>query len=448
MADQPELRYVTSDGLSIAYQVGPNNGPDLIYIPGWVSNLALLWDEAYQGDFIRRLSSFSRLITFDKRGVGLSDRVELENLPTLEDRMDDVRAVLDAAGSETTFVFGHSEGSVMTALFAATYPQRTRGIVMFGAFAARIPSAGYPWAPDPTERREFIDSLSERWVDRAMVQDLVPSKAHDEDFIRSSQRYFRSAASPLAAQALLEMNNQSDIRDILHSVSVPTLLLHNTGDLDAAVEGARYMARAIPGARLIEFDSEDHVPWTENAEAILDEIEEFVTGSRPEPAVDRVLATVLFTDIVDSTATASEMGDAKWSQLLASHDAISREVVERHRGRLIKSTGDGILATFDGPARGIRCAQEIGARLQPLGISIRSGLHTGEIELRDQDIGGVGVHIASRVEDRAEPGEVLVSRTVRDLVAGSRIEFQRRGAFEFKGVPGEWELFTVAGGSP
>jgi class 3 adenylate cyclase len=277
-----------------------------------------------------------------------------------------------------------------------------------------------------------------------MIEDLAPSMIGNDDFLRSMQRYFRSAASPNAASALLAMNTQSDIRDILSSISVPTLLIHNIDDGDAAIEGARFMADTIPGARLVELDSADHVPWTENADVILSEIELFVTGTRHEPVLDRVLATVLFTDIVDSTAKASAMGDAEWSKLIGSHNEMSSELVERHRGRVIKSTGDGILATFDGPARGIRCAQAITERVHHLGINIRSGLHTGEIEVHDNDVRGIGVHIASRVEASAGPGEVVVSRTVRDLVSGSGIEFRSRGLSQLKGVPGDWELFTVS----
>jgi pimeloyl-ACP methyl ester carboxylesterase len=444
MTSPPELRYTTSDKLSIAYQICPPNGPDLVYVSGWVSNLALMWDDPYQSSFIERLSSFSRLITFDKRGVGLSDRVSLAELPTLEQRMDDVRAVLDAAESESTYLFGHSEGSVMSALFAATYPERTAGLVLFGAFASRIPSMDYPWARDPLERRAEAEAIGDEWPDRESIEELAPSMVGNEDFIRTVQRYFRSAASPTAARALLEMNTQSDIRDILSSITVPTLLIHNIADRDAAIEGARYMAKAIPNARLVELDSSDHVPWTENAATILGEIEEFVTGTRNEPVLDRVLATVMFIDIVNSTATASAMGDAQWSKLLASHDEISRDLIERHRGHAIKSTGDGILATFDGPARAIRCAQVITERVRHLGLRIRSGLHTGEIEIRDNDIGGVGVHIASRVEETAGPDEIVVSRTVKDLVSGSGVEFRSRGVHELKGVPGEWELFTVS----
>jgi class 3 adenylate cyclase len=308
-----------------------------------------------------------------------------------------------------------------------------------------VPSKEYPWAPDPLERQAFSEAIDDRWPEQADIEDLAPSMIGNDDFVQSVRRYFRSAASPTAARALFAMNSQTDVRDILPSITVPTLIIHNIADRNASIEGARFMAEAIPDARLVELDSADHLPWTETADHVLDEIEQFVTGTRKEPVLDRVLATVLFTDIVDSTATAASMGDARWSKLIALHDEISRELVERHRGRVVKSTGDGILATFDGPARGIRCAQAIAERVGPLGLQIRSGLHTGEIEIRDGDIAGVGVHIASRVEGAAGSGEVVVSRTVKDLVSGSGIEFRSRGITGLKGVPGEWELFTVSG---
>jgi class 3 adenylate cyclase len=308
-----------------------------------------------------------------------------------------------------------------------------------------VPSKQYPWAPDPLERQAFSEAIDDHWPEQADIEDLAPSMIGNDDFVQSVRRYFRSAASPTAARALFAMNSQTDVRDILPSITVPTLIIHNIADRNASIEGARFMADAIPDARVVELDSADHLPWAENADRILDEIEEFVTGARREPVLDRVLATVLFTDIVDSTATAASMGDARWSRLIASHDRVSRDLVERHRGRVVKSTGDGILATFDGPARGIRCAQAIAEHVGALGLQIRSGLHTGEIEIRDGDIAGVGVHIASRVEEAAGPGEVVVSRTVKDLVSGSGIEFRSRGAVSLKGVPGEWELFTVSG---
>jgi pimeloyl-ACP methyl ester carboxylesterase len=438
------VNYAHSGDLQIAYGVGPDNGPDLVYVSGWVSHLDMMWENDLQAAFLARLSSFSRLITFDKRGVGLSDGVPLDKLPTLEERMDDVRAVLDAVGSERPFLFGHSEGSVMSALFAATYPHRTAGLVLYGAYAARIPRDDYPWAPSPTDRAAFLQKILDHWPALEDMGTLAPSQADNETFIEDFTKYLRSGASPSAAHALAAMNTQADIRSVLGSIIVPTLLLHRTNDRDADIGGARYMADRIPAARLVELAGADHLPWTEDSDSVVDEIEEFVTGVRPSPTIDRVLATVLFTDIVDSTRVAAELGDAQWRRVIDAHDRISRDHVDRRSGTFVKTTGDGILATFDGPARAVRCAEAIARDVHPLGIAIRSGVHTGEIELRGNDIGGIAVHIAARVIGEAKEAEILTSSTVKDLVAGSGISFTSRGVHTLKGVPGEWTLYAAS----
>ena len=441
----PPVHYAKSDDLNIAYQVSDANGPDLVYVSGWASHLDMMWQNTYQAPFLRRLSQFSRLITFDKRGVGLSDRVSISDLPTLEQRMDDVRAVLDAAGSSEAYLFGHSEGSVLSALFAATYPKRTKGLMLYGAYAARVPQDDYPWAPSPADRAEFFEHVLNHWPELSGIESLAPSMAEDASFLEDFSRYMRSAASPAAAHALAVMNTEADIRSLLPTVTVPTLIIHRIGDRDAEIGGARYMAERIPDARLVELEGEDHLPWTEDSESVLSEIEQLVTGVKPEREVTRVLSTVLFTDIVDSTVQAVDLGDQKWRHLLDRHDAICRQEIGHYRGRLIKATGDGILATFDGPARAIRCGQAIGLAVRELGIEIRAGLHTGEIELRGDDIGGVAVHLASRVMGFARSSEVVVSRTVKDLVAGSGLTFTTLGPQALKGIPGTWELFVASG---
>lgn len=440
----PPVHYAKSDDLNIAYQVSESNGPDLVYVSGWASHLDMMWQNTYQAPFLHRLSQFSRLITFDKRGVGLSDRVSISDLPTLEQRMDDVRAVLDAVGSTQAYLFGHSEGSVLSTLFAATYPDRTNGLMLYGGYAARSPQDDYPWAPSPADRAEFLDHVLNHWPELSGIESMAPSMAGDASFVDDFNRYMRSAASPAAAHALAVMNTQADIRDILSSVPVPTLIIHRVGDRDAEIGGARYMVERIPNARLVELDGEDHLPWTEDSESVLSEIEQFVTGIRPEREVTRVLSTVLFTDIVDSTVRAVELGDEGWRRLLDRHDAICIQHISQYRGRLIKATGDGILATFDGPARAIRCGQAIAQAVRELEIEIRAGLHTGEIELRGDDIGGVAVHFASRVMGFAGSSQIVVSRTVRDLVAGSGLTFTSIGEKSLKGIPGDWELFIVS----
>jgi pimeloyl-ACP methyl ester carboxylesterase len=439
---QPQTRYTKSGDVNIAYQVVGEGALDLVYVSGWISNVELAWEEPTYARFLRRLASFSRLITFDKRGTGLSDPVPLHELPTLEERMDDLRAVLDAAGSERAALFGHSEGGNMSVLFAAAHPERAVALVTFGIFAKRRWSADYPWAPTAEARERMIHELERDWGGEMDVVELAPGA--DEAFRRRLATYLRRSASPGAAVALLRMNTEIDTRAVLPTIRVPTLVLHRSGDRDANVEEGRWIASQIPGARFVELPGEDHLPWVGDQDAVLDEVQEFLTGVRPPPEPDRVLATVLFTDIVGSTERATELGDRRWRELLERHHDLVRRQLDRFQGREVDTAGDGFLATFDGPARGIRCARAIGGAIGELGLDIRAGLHTGECELLGDKVAGVAVHTGARVAAHAAPGEVLVSQTVKDLVAGSGIEFEDRGVHELKGVPGAWRLYAVA----
>jgi len=439
-----ETQYALSGNIHIAYQVVGEGPLDLIYVPGWVSHVERAWEMPDYARFLKRLYSFSRLIMFDKRGTGLSDRVPIDQLPTLEERMDDLQAVMDAVGSKKAAFLGFSEGASLCALFAATYPEKTHAIIMFGSFAKRLWSPDYPWAPTTEERQQEYDLVGREWGKMMDVAHYVPSQIGDGAFLRNLVDYLRNAASPGAAVALLKMNTEIDIRNILPTINVPTLVIHRTGDQDAMVDGARWMADQIPGARFVELPGSDHFFWIGDQEAVLDEIQEFLTGEKPLPVVNRVLATILFTDIVESTRSAHQLGDKTWRRLLDKHDSLCEKTIRRYRGRLVKKTGDGIHATFDGPGRAIFCAKEISDLIsQELGMAVRAGLHTGEIELRGKETGGVAVHLAARVAALAGPDEVFVSRTVRDLVSGSGIEFEDQGTFELKGFPERWQIFKV-----
>jgi pimeloyl-ACP methyl ester carboxylesterase len=438
---RPETRYAKSGDLNIAYQVVGEGPLDLIYVPGWISNVELNWEEPALAHLLERLASFSRLILFDKRGTGLSDPVPLDRLPTLEERMDDVRAVLDAVGSQQTAVFGFSEGGLMSMLFAATYPERTAALALYGVFAKRSWSPDYPWAPKPDDREREIAELERKWSERMDLDQLAPSE--DDAFKDRLAAYFRRSASPGAAGALMRMNTQLDVRDVLPTIQVPTLVMHRTEDRDAKVEEGRWIAGQIPGAKFVELPGDSHTLWAGNPDEIVDEIEEFLTGARRGPEPNRVLATVLFTDIVGSTEQASKLGDRRWRELLDRHHGLIRQQLARYQGREVDTAGDGFLATFDGPARAIRCATAIQSGMPSVGLEVRAGVHTGECELFADKVAGVAVHTGARVLGKAEPGEVLVSQTVKDLVAGSGIEFQDRGSHELKGVPGEWRLYSV-----
>lgn len=437
----PETRYAKSGDVNIAYQVVGAGPPDLVHVPGWISHVELAWELPDLARGFERLAGFSRLIIFDKRGTGMSDPVPTEELPTLEQRMDDVRAVMDAAGSERAAIFGASEGGNMSMLFAATHPDRTIALCTFGSTAKRVWSPDYPWAPTPQARQEAFEYVEQHWTGGLDWSGLAPSL--DTAGIEEIARYYRRCATPGAAVALIKMNTYVDVRPILPTIQVPTVVMHRTEDRDANVEEGRYIATQIPNARFVEFVGADHSWWTQDRDAILDEVEELVTGVRPVPEPDRVLATVLFTDIVGSTERVAELGDRRWRELLAAHDDAVRRELERFRGREVDTAGDGFLATFDGPARAVRCAKAIEADVRALGLSIRAGVHTGECELEGEKVRGIAVHTGARVAALAGPGEVLVSSTVKDLTSGSGIEFEDRGAHELKGVPGEWRVYAA-----
>ncbi len=448
--DAPEVHYAKSGEVNIAYSVVGEGPFDLVFVVGWVlSTLEFAWDGP-PADFFRRLSSFCRLILFDKRGTGLSDRVQ--GIPQVETRMDDVRAVMDAVGSRRAAIMGVSEGGLMTALFAATYPERTAAAILYGTGATYIKADDYPWG---LSREEYLRHYAERarmWGSQKFLDERLassaPSLASDDKVRRWYGRYVRTSASPDASTRLALMNLEMDVRHVLPTIRVPTLVLHAAGDKWFDVGGARYMAGRIPGAELVILPSEDHA-WYANPEPAAREIERFLTRiwKRGEWEVyesERVLATVLFTDIVDSTAKAATLGDRAWRDLLQRHHAVIRRHLARFRGRELDTAGDGFFASFDGPARAIHCARAITETVKELGLEVRAGLHTGECEVVDGKVGGIAVHIGARVAAQAEPGEVLVSSTVKDLVAGSGIQFRERGVAELKGVPGEWRLYGVA----
>jgi len=437
----PETRYAKSGGINIAYQVTGSGDVDLVFIPGWVSHIEYAWEEPSFAPFLERMARFSRLILLDRRGTGLSD--PLDRLPTLEERMDDVRAVMDAAGSERAVLFGISESGPMCALFAATYPERTRGLVLCNTFAANRYSEAYPWALDDEQAAQFVAGVEARWGTGITASIFAPSRAHDEAFVRSWGRFERRAVSPGAMCKLIAMGRDTDVRQVLSSIRVPTLVLHRTGDRATPIEGGRFIAGRIPGAKLIEVAGQDHFPWVGDTAAILDEVEHFATGSAPRAEPDRVLATVLFIDIVDSTRLLAEWGDRRWRDLLAQFYRVLRRELDRHRGREIDTTGDGLFATFDGPARAIRCACATRDAVASLGVAIRAGLHTGECERLGDKVSGIAVHLGARVCGSAEANEVLVSNTVKDLVAGSALRFKDRGVHALKGVPGEWRLYAA-----
>jgi pimeloyl-ACP methyl ester carboxylesterase len=440
-AMEAPTRYADSDGVSIAYQVHGDGPLDLAFVPGFVSHVELLWEEPAVARFLRRLASFARLIVFDKRGQGLSDRPA--DPPTLEDSMDDLRAVMEAAGCTRPAILGVSEGGPMSILFAATFPDRVSSLVLYGTYARMVNAADFALGIPGEALDLSAERMRKEWGGPVGARLWAPSAAGDAEFERWWARLLRQGTSPAGAIALLDLYRELDVRAILPSIGVPTLVLHRRDDKIVPVRQARFLAEEIPDARYVEMAGEDHFAPVGDQETLLDEIEEFLVGSRRARELDRALATVLFTDIVGSTERAAELGDRRWRDLLESHDATVRQQLVVHRGREVKTMGDGFLATFDGPARAIRCAASIRDAVHELGIEIRSGIHTGEVELIGDDVGGMAVNIGTRIGALSGPGEVLVSSTVRELVVGSGLSFDERGAHALKGAPGEWRVYAA-----
>lgn len=434
---QPITQYAKSGNVHIAYQTFGAGPINVVMVPGFVSNVENYWEQPDFARFLRRLSSYARVVTFDKRGTGGSDRVS--ELPGLDVRMDDLRAVMDAAGMEQAALLGISEGAPLSVLFAATYPERCRALALYGSF-----SRFSYWFPSDQALANFFGYVEKAWGTGGSIQRFAPSRANDAAFQQWWGRNERLGASPAAVTALMRMNSQIDISGILPAVRVPTLVLHRTEDQVVDVAGGRDVAAHIPGAKLVEFPGIDHLFYVgDGSEKISDAIEEFFTGAPARIESDRVLSTVLFTDIVGSTEKAASLGDQRWRNLLDDHHTTIRRALARFRGREVKTTGDGFLATFDGPARGVRCACTIADEIKLLGIDVRAGLHTGECEVIGEDVGGIAVHIGARVAALAGPSEVLVSSTVKDLVAGSGLRFNDRGIQSLKGIPGEWRIFAA-----
>jgi pimeloyl-ACP methyl ester carboxylesterase len=443
MTALPTTQYVKSGDVYIAFQVIGNGPFDVVFVGGFVSNVEAIWDSPARTKFFNRLSSFCRLIIFDKRGTGLSDRTS--QIFSLEQRISDVQAIMDKVGSKRAALMGVSEGGPMSILFAATYPQRTIALVLYGCYARKSWAPDFPFGWTDDRFDAFFENVDKHWgtSEGFNFSQWAPSVAHDPVQLSRMAAYFRAAGSPGAVRAVMKMNREIDVRDVLRLVSVPTLILHRTGDRITSIEQARYLARHIPSAKLVEFPGDDHIPTVGDYDSILDEVQEFLTGSRPVGDLDRVVLTVLFTDIVDSTRRAATLGDHKWLDLLESYYALARRQLDRFRGREISTAGDGLFATFDGPARAVRCAQAIIENAKSLGIEVRAGLHTGEVEVVGDKVGGIAVHIGARVAAQAGAGEVLVSSTVKDIAAGSGIQFVDRGAHALKGVEGERRLFLA-----
>jgi class 3 adenylate cyclase len=438
---ETETSYAKSEGVSIAYQVHGEGPLEIVLVPGFVSHAEVLWEDPTIARFLRRISSFGRLIIFDKRGQGLSDRPPKP--PTLEDSMGDMRAVMDAAGCERAAVIGISEGGPMSMLFAATYPERVSSLVLYGTYSRMVRTEGFEIGVPEQALDTWAEMMRREWGGPVGVHLWAPSADGDPEFEKWWARLLRQGTSPAGAIDLMELYRHTDVRGALSSIGMPTLVLHRSDDRIVRVAQGRFLAEQIPDARLVELPGNDHLPWIGNQDALLDEIEEFLVGSRRGHEPDRALATVLFTDIVGSTETAAGLGDKRWRDLLERHDGVVRRQLSIHSGREVKTMGDGFLATFDGPARAIRCAEAIRDELAAIGIEIRIGIHTGEIELIGDDVGGMAVNIGARIGALAGTGEILVSSTVRELVVGSGLEFADRGVHTLRGAPGEWRLFAV-----
>ena len=430
---RPATQYVQNGDVNIAYQVVGEGDIDIVFVMGWVSHLEYFWEEPHFASFLNRLASFSRLILFDKRGTGLSDRVPLSELPTLEQRMEDVHAVMNAVGSERAVLIGVSEGGPMCSLFAATYPERTAALVMIGTYAKRIRDDDYPWGVSAEDREKFFDMMRHDWGQPVGVEERAPSLAEDEAFREWWATYLRMGASPGAAVALTKMNAEIDVRNVLPSVRVPTLVIHRKGDLCLKVEEGRYVASLIPGSKYLELDGIDHLPFVGDQDEILDQVEEFLSGIIHADEHDRVLATVLSVKLLKAPNEAA-LDQAK---------AHIRRQLELFKGKEVSVTDGVVLAVFDGPARAIRCAAAIAATADRLSVTVKTGLHTGECDYSGQTYSGYAVELAQKIAEAAPAGNMLVSRTVKDLVAGSGLHFAEAGVRSFKGIEGEWRLFTV-----
>lgn len=437
-----ETRYAKSGDLNIAYQIFGDGPVDVVYIPGWTSNVEHMWALPENHQFLSKLASFARVVVLDRRGTGLSDPVE--NPPTLEERMDDVRAVMDAAGWVQAAIWGVSEGGPMAMLFAATYPARTQALILYGTFARFTRGDDYPHGYPPEANEKWLGQIEPKWGSGEMSKMFAPSRAVDQNLHRALGRMERMAMSPGTAGKLMRLLTQLDVRHVLPAIRVPVLILHRVGDVPVRVGHARYLAEHIEGAKYVELPGDDHFPFLGDQDALLSELREFLTGERVAPEPDRILTTILFCDIVESTKRAAELGDQEWKALLSRFYAIADEKLKQFRGRKLDTAGDGLFAAFDGPARAVRCGEALCAAVASLGVQLRVGVHTGECEILGDKLSGIAVHLGARVAAQAEPGEVLVTSTVKDLVAGSGIAFTDRGEHSLKGLPDRWRLYHAA----
>ena len=445
MAGVPETRFATNGDVHIAYQVVGDGPIDLVYFGATASHVELIWEQPTAARFLERLASFSRLIIFDKRGVGMSDPVVGDRYPTLEERLDDVRAVLDATESSEAMLFGNSEGGPLAVMMAVSEPRRVKGMVLFSTYARLAAGPDYPEGFEKDEFGRLVAATERNWGSSQLIEVVSPSLRNDENASRWWASFVRRATSVGAILTQFRMNFDTDVSHLLPVVQAPTLVMHGKDDQFIPIAHGRFLAEGIPGARFIELGTGDHLPFMDPAigQVVAEETQEFLTGTREAEEPDRMLTTVLFTDIVDSTSRAAVEGDTRWRELLGRHDQIVRRGLDRFRGTEVKHTGDGFLATFDGPARAIRCGTSIARDVKEAGVEVRVGIHTGEVELSGSDVRGIAVHIGARVVGHAGPGQVVVSQAVPPLVVGSGLEFEQLGSYDLKGVPGSWELFSV-----
>jgi len=439
---KPNTRYTKSGRISLAYQVFGSGPQNIVYIPGWVSNIDLMWDNPQLVSFFEGLAQFATVILFDKRGTGLSDRIS--ELSTLEERMDDIRAVMDAVGIEKAALFGHSEGGSVSALFAATYPMRTQALITFGVFAKRRYSKDYPWAPTDEERQVVYDMIENNWGSGEMdLASLAPSMANDQEFMDWLARYFRSGASPSAALVLTKMNTQVDIIDILDTIEVPTLMMQRTNDIDVKIEEGRFIHQKIEGSKFVEFDGNDHLFWVGNTKEVLNEITEFLTGVRPKEKYDRLLATILCTDIIDSNSLFFKFGEQRWAELIEEYNTLSKRLIDQYRGKIVKKFGEGFMATFDGPSKAVHCGLDMHEKIKSLNLPIKIAVHTGECITTRDGIGGLAVHIAQRVYAEATDQGILLTQSVKNLLYGSGLEMEANGQLSIAGMDDPIKLHQI-----